>query len=937
MTKDSKSRFRKGALTRSLMAGGALAALIAGAAQAADATGDEVVVTGSLFRGADLKTPSPVAVITLDSLREAGVTTVADAVRSISADNSGSLPTAFGAGFAEGASGVALRGLTVNSTLVLIDGRRTANYPLADDGERGFVDLNTIPFGVIDRIEVLKDGASSIYGADAIGGVVNIILKSGFQGAEAEAETGLTQYGGGGMSRLSATIGRGDLASNRYNAYLNVEYQRDDRISVGQRAFPFNTNDLSAIGGNNLIGGQPQFNSGSIYGSVTPGQFADPADLTSGVPNPGAVSQPLRPCGQGSMLAADASGNAYCAQNLTRYGDDQPSQERIGVYGRITGRLNGDAEVYASASYTQDRVKVHFAPAQIQNSVPYNTDGIALPATLTGGGLNPNDPFAASGDAALINYAFGDIPGYGLTTSHMARVVSGLQGSWDGWRYDAGLTLSHSWLDSAQAGLLNYQALLSDIAGGGYSFIDPASNSAAVRAALSPTLKKRSTTDLDSLDLRVTRPLLDLPGGALRLGLGAEIRYEAAHDPSLNPNLATEAVGPLASQTIGRHTVASTYAELDAPVLKQLTINLSGRYDHYSDFGGAFSPKLGAVWTPVPALAFRATLSKGFRAPSFSESGSSAAEGFVNFTPPASFQAAHMAGGVIDGYAQQYSLAELTAGNPKIKPEQSDTYTLGLVFKPDPHLRISLDYYHIRNRDVITPAPPSAALDAYFAGQPLPAGYTITLDNPDPAAPGAQARPVAVSSPYINANAVVTDGIDLDIDAHVRLWGGLALRSEFGLTDILSFRVSLPDGTNNDYVGLQSPYILSSGGGTPKYRASWQNSLTFDKLTVSATTYYVSPIRAYGVDVAPYGSCLSQDAVGNAFPSHCVVKAFFDTDLTAEYQLTQRFGIFLNVLNVTDARPPLDPANYAGVNYDPSFHQAGIVGRMFKVGVRARF
>lgn len=148
---------------------------------AGQATGD-IVVTGTLFRRTDTETPSPVTVLTADALQKAGITTVSDAIRSISADSSGSIPTAFSSGFGAGSSAVSLRGLTVNSTLTLIDGLRTANYPLSDDGQRSFVDLNTVPDAIVDRVEVLKDGASSSYGADAIGGVVNIIMKKEITG-----------------------------------------------------------------------------------------------------------------------------------------------------------------------------------------------------------------------------------------------------------------------------------------------------------------------------------------------------------------------------------------------------------------------------------------------------------------------------------------------------------------------------------------------------------------------------------------------------------------------------------------------------------------------------------------------------------------------------------------------------------------------------------
>src|SRR5882757_5893191 len=178
----------------------------------------EIVVTGSLLHRTDIETESPVTTFTAEQIMQSGLTTIADVIRTVSADNSGTIPTAFGLGFAAGATGVALRGLTVNSTFVLIDGRRAAPYALADDGQRSFVDLNTIPLDSVDRIEVLKDGASSIYGADAIAGVVNVITKKQFQGATVSAEVGKGQHPGGGESRFTATVGTGDLDTDRFNA-----------------------------------------------------------------------------------------------------------------------------------------------------------------------------------------------------------------------------------------------------------------------------------------------------------------------------------------------------------------------------------------------------------------------------------------------------------------------------------------------------------------------------------------------------------------------------------------------------------------------------------------------------------------------------------------------------------------------------------------------
>jgi iron complex outermembrane receptor protein len=267
-------------VTAAVMAFGLMAQASAQTAPAAAAPNtelNEIVVTGSLLRRTSEESESPVTIFTAEEIKQTGLTSVADVVRTISADNSGTIPTAFGNGFAAGSSGVALRGLTVNSTLVLIDGRRAAPYALADDGQRSFVDLNTIPLDSVAQIEILKDGASSIYGADAIAGVVNVILKKQYQGAEVSAEVGKGQHPGGNMERVTASFGKGDLETDRFNAYFNFEFEGDSRITVGDRGFPYNNGDLTSIGGINSNSGFP-----TVGG--TPSAVVAPSNYLSAAP-----------------------------------------------------------------------------------------------------------------------------------------------------------------------------------------------------------------------------------------------------------------------------------------------------------------------------------------------------------------------------------------------------------------------------------------------------------------------------------------------------------------------------------------------------------------------------------------------------------------------------------------------------------------------------
>ena len=896
------------------------------AAQAAPADNEveAVVVTGSLLRRTDTATPSPVTVQTSAQLKAQGITTVADAIRSLSADNSGSIPAAFGNGFAAGSTGVALRGLTVNSTLVMIDGLRNANYPLADDGQRGFVDLNSIPFNAVERIETLKDGASSLYGADAIGGVVNIIMKSNYQGMGADVSFGASQHGGGDQYRFNGDVGYGDLDTDKYNIYLDVEYQKDQRIRIDQRGYPYNTFDLSGIpGGTN---DNPGAGGSTFYGQVKRATMGTAGDISTGVAVPGELWAPLRTCAANAPLTTSAGGT-YCAQNIATYGDVQPEQERAGVYARFTIKPNDNFQAYLSPSYMQSTTSVTGTPAGMSSSTPHNLSNIVLPALLSNGQLNPNNPFAAEGYDALIRYRFSDLATGSEYKNHMARIVGGVQGSAFDWNYQANLVIAHGWLESEVNGFVSYNALQAAVKNGTYNFIDPSQNSQAVRDALAPALTKTSTTDMDSVNFSASRDVFNLPGGPAQLGIGGELRYEATDDPALNP--VNDAQGLGNARTKGNRTVASAFAELGMPVLDNLEVNVSGRYDHYSDFGGNLSPKIGVKWTPVKTVALRATVSKGFRAPSFSESGDSASQGFTNFsfTNYPDFVAAH--GG--SEYTKTYSLSSITAANPDLKPEKSTSFTVGAVWAPTRTFSASLDYYHIKKNDVIAQASAGTAIAAYYNGEAIPAGYVVTPDLADPDAPNALPRILSVASPYINADSLETSGMDLNVQASFYLPADVKLTSNLDATVLFDFKYT-QDGTTYNYVGKEAPYVLSSGAGTPKYRASWSNTLDRGPVHVTGTLSYVSGMREIDESYTGDQSCLYGT---DGFKCH--TKDFYDFDLTGAYDINEKATVYADVLNLFDAGPMFNPANYAAVNWNPTYSQAGAVGRYFRVGFRLKY
>src|ERR1019366_9955269 len=239
----------------------------------------------------------------------------------------GTLSQSFSGAFASGAAGVALRGLNVGATLVLVDGHRTAPYPIGDDGYRSFVDVANLPFDAIERVEVLKDGASAVYGSDAIAGVVNIILKKSYQGAQITADGGISSHGDGSQAHLSGIWGLGDLDADGRNFYLSAEYRRQNAISFLDRGGEFEQRDYSSTGGIN-----------DTYGAQNPLRGTTPSRSATGYVVDPATGQPV-----GFMPGCNA---ALFAANKCTYQDTwdqiQPATDNVNVVARFTQKFAND-------------------------------------------------------------------------------------------------------------------------------------------------------------------------------------------------------------------------------------------------------------------------------------------------------------------------------------------------------------------------------------------------------------------------------------------------------------------------------------------------------------------------------------------------------------------------------------------------------------------
>ncbi len=942
-----------------------------------------IVVTGSLFRRTNTETPSPVTVLTMDSLEKAGISTISDAVRSISSDGAGSIGTGFQSGFSAGGSAVSLRGLGVSSTLVLIDGLRSANFPISDDGHNSYVDLNSIPFSLVDRVEVLKDGASSTYGADAIGGVVNLILKKQFTGIEGQVEGGVAEQSDASYLRAQLTAGLGDYEDKGWNVFINGEYQRDGTVSNHDRGFPYNNQDLTSIGGidNNAADQSLTVNTPTAY--VTRINQTDLNNPLSGGITPFTnqfTALGLQNCPNPTFTVAAGTG---CQYNLTdMFRQIQPFQERYSFSGRASVRLSDSVEAYATLSYTHDFVRLAGAfPAAIRQTQPFggapavasNNPGIVLPVWICPSGvncanpatpgrtLNPNNPFASAfandpaNGAARIYYMFGDIPAPNERTNEVIRGTLGFTGNVDGdWNWRVEAVAARDNIEINQKGQINIAALSSVINTGAYNFVNPQLNNQAVRDMLAPEHRTPSHTTLYSLDASVTKDLLTLPGGALQLAVGGQIRREELVNP--NQNALLDTYGLTTSSSFGKHTVVAGYFELDAPILKTLEINASGRYDHYSEGFSRFSPKIGFKYTPIPQLAFRGTYSQGFRAPTFAESNpASQFAGFVTLAPPCGFQLQHGGTGNTttcnpngNPYNLNYSVGRGMTGNPALQPETSRSFTAGVIAQPVRWLSLTVDYYNVKKSNLVVGGPlAGAATDAYFAAPNLAAataavaaigqGYSVnTVDAVDPLFPNALPRVLILNVPFVNANFALTSGIDMSATATIRIAPNVKFTSRIEATAIFKYDLHTSDGVQ-EYAGTLGPYDLSSGNGTPRWRGNWQNTLQVGPYSLTATAYYVGRIKEVATDQGSLSISCDENLYGTG-DKFCFVKSFINVDLNATAEVGDNFTFFVNVKNAFNAHAPIAPAAYSSApNFLTTWHYAGLIGRQFRAGASFKF
>ena len=937
-----------------VIASGALMAAAPAMAQQGDiqATAPQrVQVTGSLISRSDLETPAPVQVLTAADIAKSGKTSIAEILSDLSANGAGTLGSGFAGAFANGGAGVSLRGLTVGSTLVLVDGHRMSPYPLSDDSQRAFVDVSAIPVDMIERIDVLKSGASSLYGSDAVAGVVNIILKKSFNGTRLSAEAGNSQHGGGKMQKASITSGYGDLVNDGFNLFFSAEYRKSDAIKVWQRAENDWANpDWRARGGNDLRRGAPNAINGGLTAASSP--FLYNANGVGGVNNRNNF-QFLDPnCNYDKYMAAG------CVVE-DRVSNIAPETENLNLLIGATKKLSENWEVSIKGSmFRRDSennrgLAATFSPSSFTGSTALipgqapQTGVNAYGSTLIPAG----NRFNQLGVPARLYGQIPDIaPASSLdNTSKTHRFAIDLNGVAWGWDINAAIGTSEVSTKTTYNGYVNRNALYGAINRPANSFNPLGGNSQADMAAISPTFENEATSRLHYAELRGSRELMQLAGGPLALATGVSWykREQNAPSPIL---LQTGIVGNGAAYVFGEETNTAAFAELQGSPIKDLELGASARYDHFDTYGHSFTPGAKFKWSPVPMVSLRGTFNKGFRAPNSAEVGTASSlfnSGANNDPILCPNGNINTPGNVIAACGQQVAFVQVTT--PDLQPEKSKSYTFGAIIEPMKDLSATVDYYKIEVDNQINTA---SGLPNY-----VPTYVRNTIAETDIRQADGSLRPglppvgliAFATSGYVNSGTTTTTGVDVDLSYRLRMGTYGNLRANLSFNHMISYEMEVL-GEKYELAGTHGPSVISGNTGNPKNRA--QFSLNYDRgpLGLTASVNWVDSYSA--TDPALNVNDCSEDVAlalasrqyfqGQAFPAnYCRIPSFATTNLNATYKVNDNLTLRASILNLFDKQPPIDVATYGNagpvVSYNASLHQAGAVGRFFSLGANYSF
>jgi iron complex outermembrane receptor protein len=856
-----------------------------------------VEITGSAVRRVDAETALPVTVLKVQELRQQGFTTVEDVVNTLSGNQS-LVGTGAAVGAVTGGGAFAnMRGLGANKTLILLNGRRIANQAIGGAGDSSAPDLNTIPLGAIDRIEVLRDGASSLYGTDAIGGVINFITKKDYTGGEVSVEYKSPQHPGGKSYEASAGFGRGDLDKDKWNLFGFIDLQHQDVLTTPQRS--------------------------SFATSTKTSPTGFPGSWSQG----GASVNPYAPaCNQQFQTPAGTSCNYY----YWNWVDIVPKTDRLTGMLKGTLALPGDHQLGLELVAAHTDVWTKIAPVP-ESALTMNPGTPYFP----GNGITPGAPAGTVWDPMQpIRVRWRAIPAGPRSDKNdtfQQRLVASLEGTVAGWDYNTALTWNHiRTTEDLIGGYVNDSVIRNAVLNGTLNPFTsnlPSDQLALVQGAEVTGRQFTAKGDVLTFDDRVSRELGDWFGAGHKaaLALGAEVRHEKytqlANTPFASQVVSSTGFDPNTDNE-GSRSVWALYGELNVPITKALEVTGSLRYDHYPDFGSTTNPKLSAKFAPSDKWALRGAVTTGFRAPSLYELHS--AQTFTNtantWDDPVRCPNGNPVAGASRADNCQTQFEALVGGNKNLKPEKSKSGTFGFVLQPVAQFDATVDFWWIRMKNTI-----GAISDTTVFNDPTTYGsHFVRASDGSLATDGSQCNTVANPGPqcgYVlllndNLGGINTNGVDLAANYHLRT--ASAGNWTFRLQETYVSKYEFQNEKNGPWIQNVGSYE----GVNPVFRNQYTLSAQWAQGAWSA-----------GI-VNHFKSGYRDEDVGQDVREH--VGSYSTFDLYGSWSPNKSLTLTAGVKNVFDKKPPhTEQTATFQVGFDPRFADA--YQRLFYVRGTYRF
>jgi len=906
---DSKTR-------NALLSGAAATAILLGAcsAMAQEAT-ETVVVTGSRIPTTDAMAAAPLTVVSAVDIAQSKAATLEETIErlpSMQQTTSSNDQNSISPG---GISTADLRGLGPQRTLVLVDGQRMVSTFVA--GAQG-QDLQNIPVGLIDRVEILRDGASPIYGADAIAGVINIITKKDYEGLELGGGAGISTYGDHATKQLSVLAG---VSSGKGSVVGGIQYITEDPVRQSERVWAG-----GGDGSRNIYAGSSAIPFGRFQGATSGNLFCGTANNTLAASTTGScgsfntANDPELIQGR-SIINANLQAHYDIAENLT---------------------------IYSSSFFTNRKSSAQLNPEPVGDVYPSAKwlGGIVIPAT------NPSNP---TGEPLLLRkrlYEAGDRQFQDNVDTFQERV--GIKGKLADWSFDAGYQYGESDSSDYTNGAVNLTHI-QELVGAQPCEVGAPAGCGSVMLAGPNSLtsaqqnyvryvgmdNSRYEQNIAYLDITGTLPFFALPGGDIGVAMGADWRREAVNAiPDALKQTGDYAEGT-SLPTQGQYSVSEVYGELNLPLLKDvpfaqsLSVDIAGRISDYSNFGQANVYKGSVNWAVNDLVRIRAGYGTGVRAPQVGGElylgSNQSADGFTDpcvapTSPTVLANCRTAIGAAYNPATFTQAVPQLNAarvGNPNLLPETSKQWNVGAVISLDqfvPSLTVTVDYYNIHLNNYITLIDPGSAVALCYG-----AANFANIYCPRFGARNVQGQLTSYQEPYTNLGYIHTDGVDLgltwnsdDVMGAVGLqnWG-LGVNTQW--TYVNNYLQQNLDGSVTQYAGTYSEAAISYG--QPKWKGLFSATLTMpDGPGFEVTERFVGQTFSNAI----YG----EDPTSPGYN----VPALLFTDININVPWNN-YNFNFGIDNLFDKDPPLAIDPYV----QTLSNQYDFAGRFFYVKATAKF